>query len=108
IAKNPYFTQIVSDKRSTAPDMQMANLPEGAYYWSVQSVDGRGKESSDSETNRFTIIPRSTDSGLSLELEPFVQHGRIIEVRGKTEASARVMVNGGEVPVIGGDGRFLF
>jgi hypothetical protein len=108
IAKNPYFTQMVAEKKATGSDLQMANLPEGAYYWSVQTVDGRGKESSDSETNRFTIIPRSTDSGLSLELEPFVQHGRIIEVRGKTEASARVMVNGGEVPVISSDGHFQY
>jgi hypothetical protein len=108
VAKNPYFTQMVSEKKTASPDLQMTNLAEGAYYWSVQSVDARGKESSDSETNRFTIIPRSTDSGLSLELEPFVQHGRIIEVRGKTEASARVMVNGGEVPVISSDGKFQY
>jgi hypothetical protein len=37
-----------------------------------------------------------------------VQHGRIIEVRGKTDSTARVMVNGGEVPMIGSDGRFRY
>jgi hypothetical protein len=108
IAKNPYFTQLVMEKKVNAAELQLTDIPEGAYYWSVQSVDDRGKESTESERNRFTVIPRSTEAGLSLELEPFVQHGRIIEVRGKTDASARVMVNGGEVPVIGGDGHFRY
>jgi hypothetical protein len=108
IAKNPYFTQLVTEKNVAAPELQITDIPEGAYYWSVQSVDSRGRESVESERNRFTVIPKSTESGLNLELEPFVQHGRIIEVRGKTDASARVMVNGGEVPVIGGDGRFRY
>src|SRR3954464_10173951 len=108
IAKNPYFTQLLTEKKVIAPEMDMAGIPEGAYYWSVQSIDPKGKESVESERNRFTIIPRNNDSGLALELEPFVQHGRIIEVRGKTEANARVMVNGGEVPVISSEGKFQY
>jgi hypothetical protein len=108
IAKNPYFTQLLAEKKVVAPEMDMTGIPEGAYYWSVQSIDPKGKESVESERNRFTVIPKSTDNGLALELEPFVQHGRIIEVRGKTDASARVMVNGGEVPVISADGKFQY
>lgn len=108
VAKNPYFSQLVAEKKVAAPELLMTGIPEGAYYWSVQTIDSRGKESSESERNRFTIIPKNTDNGINLELEPFVQHGRIIEVRGKTDANARVMVNGGEVPVIGGDGRFQY
>ena len=30
------------------------------------------------------------------------------EVRGKTDATARVMVNGGEVPIINADGTFRY
>ena len=108
IAKNPYFTQLLAEKKVVAPELQMTGMPEGAYYWSVQSIDPKGKESIESERNRFTIIPKNTDAGLPLELEPFVQQGRIIEIRGKTDASARVMVNGAEVPVIDGDGRFQY
>ena len=108
ISKNPYFTQLVAEKKVSNPELEMTGIPEGAYYWSVQSIDPKGKESVESERNRFTVIPRNNDTGLALELEPFVQQGRIIEVRGKTEASARVMVNGAEVPVIGSDGHFQY
>ena len=37
---------------------------------------------------------------IALELSPFVQHGHVIEIKGKTEPKARVMVNGQEVPVV--------
>ena len=43
-----------------------------------------------------------------MQLDPFVQHGHVIEVIGKTEIGARVMVNGKEVPVVSDDGSFHY
>jgi len=109
VSRNPYFSSLVFDKRVASTDVQVGGMNEGAYYWSVQSVDEQGKESVDSEKNRFTIIPKGAqDFSLLLELDSFVQHGHVIEVRGKTETSARVMVNGEEVPFIGNDGTFHY
>ena len=89
--------------------MKVAALAEGAYYWTVQSVDDKGKESIESEKNRFTMIAKGTENvALQLDLEPFVQHGHTIEVRGKTEPNARVMVNGFEVPSVKPDGSFSY
>jgi hypothetical protein len=45
---------------------------------------------------------------LSLDLDPFSQHGHVIEVTGRTEAGARVMVNSREVPIVGDDGSFHY
>lgn len=108
VSKNPYFTQLVLDKEVPAPQLTLNGLPEGAYYWTVQAVDGKGRESLESDHNKFTIVPKSSEVGLALELDPFVQHGHVIEVKGKTDPSARVMVNGEEVPVVGGDGSFRY
>ena len=89
--------------------MIVSGLTEGAYYWVVQSFDRDEKESLESEKNRFTIIPRGKNTaGINLELEPLVQHGHVLELTGKTEVGARVMVNGQEVPVIGNDGIFHY
>jgi hypothetical protein len=92
----------------TAPQFKLAGLSEGAYYWTVQSVDSQGKESIESEHNKFTVIAKASIAGVALQLDPLVQHGHFIEVRGKTDPSARVMVNGEEVPVVGGDGTFRY
>ena len=63
----------------------------------------------ESERNRFTVIPKGKETAaMNLELDPFVQHGHVIEVIGKTEVGARVMVNGREVPLVGSDGGFHY
>ena len=109
ISRNPYFSSTVFDKKVPVPQMKVAALAEGAYYWTVQSVDDKGKESIESEKNRFTMIAKGTENvALQLDLEPFVQHGHTIEVRGKTEPNARVMVNGFEVPSVKPDGSFSY
>jgi hypothetical protein len=107
VSKNPYFTQLVADKVVPSEQTKLSGLPEGAYYWMVQSVDPEGKESIESEHNKFTIISKA-NAALALELDPLVQHGHVIEIKGKTDPTAKVMVNGEEVPVVGGDGTFRY
>ncbi len=109
VSRNPYFSSTVVDKTLGSSDTQISNLGEGAFYWMVQSQDINGQTSIESEKNRFTVIRKGPENlPIALELSPLVQHGHVIEIKGKTESSARVMVNGQEVPVVGGDGSFQY
>jgi hypothetical protein len=104
ISKSASFAAplLVDDKKPTTQVM-VTNLPEGVYYWQVASIGQDGKESIESETSRFTVAPKGNGS-LALELD-YVQLGHVIEVKGRTEPDARVMVNGQEA-VVNGDGSF--
>lgn len=109
ISHNPYFSSLLLDRKVETPNVVVTGLGQGAYYWDIQSYDGSGKESVESEKNRFTIIARAKETvELSLDLDPFIQHGHVIEVTGKTETGARVMVNGREVPIVAEDGSFHY
>ena len=109
ISQNPYFSSTIVDRKVNTADVIVSGLGEGAYYWLVQSYDANDKESLESQKNRFTIIPKGkATTAIDLELDPFMQHGHVIELTGKTEAGARVMVNGREVPVVGVDGSFHY
>ena len=109
ISHNPYFSSLLLDRKVESPNVVVTGLGQGAYYWAIQSYDAGGKESVESEKNRFTIIPRAKEKvELSLDLDPFIQHGHVIEVQGKTETGARVMVNGREVPIVADDGTFHY
>ncbi len=109
ISHNPYFSSLLLDRKVETPSVVVTGLPVGAYYWSIQSYDAAGKESVESEKNRFTIIVKAKEKvELSLEIDPLVQHGHVIEVTGKTEVGARVMVNGREVPIVSDDGTFHY
>src|SRR5581483_6047030 len=109
ISRNPYFSSTLVDKKVNTAAVTVTNLGEGAYYWMVQSYDAAGKEWVESEENRFTIISKGKDSeAIELELDPFIQHGHVIEVTGKTQVGARVMVNGSEVPMVDPEGQFHY
>jgi hypothetical protein len=109
ISRNPYFSSTLVDKKLNSPGGIVSGLGEGAYYWMVQSFDSNGKESAESDKNRFTIISKGKQTeGIALDLDPFIQHGHVIEVTGKTQTGARVMVNGSEVPLVGSDGSFHY
>jgi hypothetical protein len=109
LSRNPYFSSTLVDKRVNTAAVTVTSLGEGAYYWMVQSYDPAGKESVESEKNRFTIISKGKQTAaIELELDPFVQHGHVIEVTGKTQTGARVMVNGSEVPMVNPDGGFHY
>jgi hypothetical protein len=109
ISRNPYFSSTLVDKKVNTAAVTVTSLGEGAYYWMVQSYDAAGKESQESEKNRFTIITKGKDTeAIDLELDPFIQHGHVIEVTGKTQSGARVMVNGSEVPLVNADGGFHY
>ena len=109
ISKNPYFSSTIVDRRVNTADVLVSGLQQGAYYWMVQSQDAAGKESVESEKNRFTLIPKGQDTeAISLDLDPLIQHGHVLELTGKTEAGARVMVNGAEVPMMAADGSFHY
>src|ERR1700722_4635146 len=109
ISRNPYFSSTLVDKKVNTADVTVTSLGEGAYYWVVQSYEASGKESVESEKNSFTIIAKGKQTeAIDLELDPFVQHGHVIEVAGKTQVGARVMVNGREVPMITTEGTFHY
>jgi len=109
LSRNPYFSDVILDKELETTNLAVTGLAQGAYYWEVQAVDEEGKQSVESEKNRFTILPKSSSKiALQLDLREFDQHGRVVEVVGSTEAGARVMVNGQEVPVVGSDGSFHY
>jgi len=109
VSRNPYFTSNVVDRRVDTADVLVSGLTEGSYYWMVQSYDAESNQSVESEKNRFSIVPKGKNSeAINLDLDPFIQHGHVIELVGKTESGARVMVNGREVPLVGGDGSFRY
>jgi hypothetical protein len=108
ISRNPYFSSTIVDRPVNAADVTVTGLAPGAYYWMVQSLDASGKLSMESEKSRFTILLKGKDAvAIDLEIE-LSQHGHVIEVTGKTETGARVMVNGREVLMVTNDGSFHY
>jgi hypothetical protein len=107
VSKNPYFSSLLLTSPVQNTTVSMKGFAEGAYYWSVQSIGLNGKESVESERNKFQIVYKKGDdtADLMLDVDALTQYGRVIEVRGHTEPGAHVMVNG-QSAVVNADGTF--
>jgi len=108
VARDASFHDVVLTRFVAAAGAKVSGLETGAYFWSVRSLDGKGAESMESERNKFMLVPQIEQGTLSLSLGDFITHGHILEVTGKADLGARVVVNGEEVPVIDSDGGFHF
>jgi hypothetical protein len=106
VSTSPLFTSVVLDKKVTATSFNARGLEAGEYYWTVSAVDARNQESQESEANRFTLAQQAAAEQLLLVIDTMIQHGRVIEIVGRTEAGATVTINAEPVAYVGPDGRF--
>jgi hypothetical protein len=108
VSPSAMFANLVGDKKVTGKtSADVSGLEEGTYYWVVSSIDAKGTESQPSTPNRFNLVQ---EVGLSnkvfLETTKIVQHGRVVEVVGRTEPGATVIINNEQVFSLAPDGTF--
>lgn len=107
VSPSGMFSNLVVEKKIAATSAQVTGLDEGNYYWTVSAVDANGVESQPSPPNRFNLV-QQVESGnrAFLEITRIVQHGRVVEVAGRTEPGSTVIINNEQVFSIAADGTF--
>jgi hypothetical protein len=108
VSPSTMFSNFVVDKKIVGKaSAQIAGLDEGTYYWVVSSIDAKGIESQPSQANRFNLVQQvEAGSQAFLEITRIVQHGKVVEVVGRTEPGSSVIVNNEQVFSIAPDGTF--
>ena len=106
ISTSPIFTSRVYDRRVASSTVKVNGLPEGTYYWAVSSLDTKNRESQTSDANKFTLLRQLPEDEILLEVDNFIRHGKVIEIVGRTEPGARVIVNDSPVFSVAPDGTF--
>jgi hypothetical protein len=108
VSPSGMFSNLVVDKKVFGKtSLRVNGLEEGNYYWGVTSIDAKGVESQPSTANRFTLV-QQVESGAQayLEVSSIIQHGRVLEVVGRTEPGSTVIINNEQVFSIAADGSF--
>jgi hypothetical protein len=72
----------------------------------VSAIDAKGVESQPSQANRLNLVQQIAGSEAYLEVGSPIQHGRVVEVQGKTEPGSTVIINNEQVFSISPDGTF--
>jgi hypothetical protein len=108
ISSTAMFTKMVKQAKVPGSAADVSGLDAGDYFWNVIAVDAAKKTSEVSETFKFTIVAQGRTQEMMLEVGGTQLHGRVVEVFGKTEPGAALIINGQAVPSIGSDGGFRY
>ncbi len=106
VSTTSMFTRLVADKHSNSNSVEVSGLEAGDYFWNVTAIDAHKHSSEPSETFKFTLVAQGKGQEMVLEVDGTQLHGNVVEVIGRTEPGAALIVNGQPVPNIGPDGRF--
>ena len=104
LSTSPIFSTLVYDRRVPSSTVKVPALTEGVYYWAVSSIGDNGKETQSSDASKFSLLRQKDE--ILLEVQNVIQHGKTIEIVGRTEPGARVMVNDQPVFAVQPDGTF--
>jgi hypothetical protein len=101
------FTKIVKEApKVLSTSVDVTGLEPGDYFWNVTATSTK-KESSDvSETYKFTLVAQGKAQEMLLEIQDTHLVGRAVEITGRTEPGAALIINGQPVPNIAKDGTF--
>ena len=108
VSPSGMFSNLVVDKKVLGKtSTQASGLDEGTYYWVVTAIDAKAVESQPSMANRFNLV-QQVDAGAQafLEVTRIVQHGKVVEVLGRTEPGSTVIINNEQVFSLAADGTF--
>jgi hypothetical protein len=107
VSPSVMLSNFVVDKKITRlTSVTISGFDEGTYYWMVSSIDSKGLESQPSQANRMNLVKQVAGNQAYLEVTKIIQHGRVVEVQGKTEPGSTVIINNQQVFSISPDGTF--
>lgn len=107
ISTTAMFTRTVKEAPGVVgTGVDITGLDGGDYFWNVTATNAKKETSEVSETFRFTLVAQGKTQDMALEITGTQIHGRVVEIIGRTEPGAALIVNGQPVPIIAADGTF--
>jgi hypothetical protein len=106
VSTTAMFTKMVKEAKVPGASTEVTGLDAGDYFWNVTAVDAKKQSSEVSETFKFTVVAQGKSQDMALEIETPQVHGRVVEIVGKSEPGAALIINGQPVPNIAPDGSF--
>lgn len=107
ISTTSMFTKIVKEvPRVSGTSVEISGLEAGDYFWNVTALSAKKLSSDVSEPNKFTLVAQGKTQDMLLEIQSTQLVGHAVEITGRTEPGAALIINGQTVPNIARDGTF--
>jgi len=107
VSTTSMFTKIVKEvKVTSSASADISGLDPGDYFWNVTATSTRKQSSDVSEPFKFTLAAQGKSQDMLLEIQSTQLVGHAVEISGRTEPGAALIINGQAVPNIAKDGTF--
>ena len=107
ISTTHMFTKIVKEVPKVSGTVaDISGLDAGDYFWNVTAISSKKQKSEVSEPFKFTLVAQGKTQDMLLEIQGTQLHGRVVEIIGRTEPGAALIINAQHVPNIASDGTF--
>jgi len=108
VSTTTMFNHIVAEKKVAATSADITGLDPGDYFWRVRAIDEKNSVSDPSDAYKFTLVAQGKEQDMLLDVTGTEIQGSVVEVIGRTEPGAALIINGEEVADIQSDGRFRY
>jgi FecR protein len=108
VSTTSMFSRIVQDRKITGTSTEVTGLDPGDYFWDVLATDTQKRVSAPSDTFKFTLATQGKGQEMLLEVGSTELHGNVVEISGRTEPGAALIINGEPVADVRGDGQFRY
>jgi hypothetical protein len=108
ISTTSMFSRIVEDRKITGTSADITGFDQGDYFWDVLATDQEKRVSAPSDTFKFTLATQGKGQEMLLEVAGTELHGNVVEISGRTEPGAALIINGEQVADVRGDGAFKY
>jgi hypothetical protein len=102
------FNRVVVEKKTEATSVDLAGFDPGDYFWRVRAIDEKNVVSDPGDPFKFTLVAQGKEQEMLLEVGDTQLHGSVVEVIGRTEPGAALIINGDSVADIRPDGQFHY
>jgi hypothetical protein len=108
VSTTSMFSRIVQDRKLTGTSAELTGLDPGDYFWDVVATDAQKRVSAPSDTFKFTLATQGKGQEMMLEIATPELHGNVVEISGRTEPGAALIINGEPVADMRPDGAFKY
>ncbi|MGH9775787.1 MAG: hypothetical protein ACRD50_12660 [Candidatus Acidiferrales bacterium] len=108
VSASAMFTGVLTEKKTNTTSAEITGLDAGDYFWTVKAYDAKKNISPGIDFYKFSLVAQSKAQEMLLEVDSTELHGSVVEISGRTEPGAALIVNGQQVADIQPDGKFRY
>ncbi len=100
------FNNIVAERKTSSTSVDVTGLEPGDYFWRVRAIDDKNNVSDPSDSFKFMLATQGKEQEMLLSVDDTELQGNVVEIIGRTEPGAALIINGEQVADIKPDGQF--